>query len=90
MDAVGQMIDSMPDEQKMVFAQMVQELEMKNNLELMIGSSERCFDLCVNNFRSKKLDENEKKCVKNCIEKTMMTFARSAQRFAEQNNMPTN
>ncbi len=44
---------------------------------------EHCFQGCVTQFPSKKLDPKETKCVDTCVEKFMKFSQRTGMRFAE-------
>ena len=47
----------------------------------------RCFDQCVNNFRSKTLDSSEETCVDNCAARFIKMTQRVGLRFAEHQAM---
>lgn len=44
---------------------------------------EKCFDKCVESFRSKKLSENERICLENCTSLYLDTVNRVYSRFEE-------
>lgn len=43
----------------------------------------RCFNQCVNTFHSKKLSEDDNKCLASCAEKYMHMYIRVGQRYNE-------
>lgn len=47
---------------------------------------EKCFDKCVESFRSKKLSENERTCVENCTSLYIDAVNRIYTRFEEIQN----
>ena len=47
--------------------------------------SEKCFEMCVNDFRTRSLDKKEAGCVGKCALKYMNAVSRCGLRFQEQN-----
>lgn len=54
---------------------------------MYMGLVERCFDTCVNNFRTKSIDKYETKCLTNCAERYIKTANRTGLRFQEHQAM---
>ena len=79
MDAV----QSLPPNERAEFMRHIEELQLQDSLRMYNRVVEACFNDCVSSFRSKKLDEKEKKCAINCAEKFIKHSQRTGLRFAE-------
>jgi len=73
----------LPDEHRAMFLQTLEHMQVRDSLKLYNKLVERCFNDCVQDFRSKNLDKDEEKCVSKCCEKFMNVSARTGARFQE-------
>eukprot|EP00954_Amorphochlora_amoebiformis_P005544 437985-Amorphochlora_amoeboformis.AAC.1 len=87
MSAIQGMMDNQAltkKEQKEIES-MMQDMMFREMQEVYIGLVDRCFNKCVNNFRSRKVQSSEKECIKNCVAKSIAHTKRVQMRFTEQN-----
>mmetsp|Transcript_14107 Transcript_14107/g.27735 ORF Transcript_14107/g.27735 Transcript_14107/m.27735 type:complete len:104 (-) Transcript_14107:56-367(-) len=66
---------------------MMNDMMFKEMQDMYINLVDRCFNKCVNNFRSRKMLSTEKDCISNCVAKSIAHNKRVQMRFAEQNQM---
>ena len=76
-------IQNMSPADQAKFMDELENLQMQDQVRLYHDLVKRCFDECITTFRSKRLSEQEKKCLDGCMEKFMSFQQRSATRFAE-------
>ena len=62
----------------------MQEMQIQDSMRLYNELVATCFQNCVDNFRSSKLEGKEEACVVHCAQKYLKAAARAGQRFAEQ------
>ncbi|KAM1447314.1 hypothetical protein ACFXTO_006427 [Malus domestica] len=78
-------LDSLPEEDKMRMATMIDQLQIRDSLRMYNSLVERCFDDCVDTFKHKSLQKQEETCVRRCAEKFLKHSMRVGMRFAELN-----
>jgi len=61
----------------------IETIQLRDQMCLFNDLVTKCFDECVNSFRSKTLTESEKKCIGNCTNKFVAFQLRTATRFSE-------
>jgi import inner membrane translocase subunit TIM9 len=69
--------------QRSAVESMMMELQMREMQTIFNNVSERCFANCVNTFRTRSLDSEEKQCIENCFEKFMKSYNRAGMRMTE-------
>jgi import inner membrane translocase subunit TIM9 len=67
------------------FVAALEDMHLRDTQRMYNGLTLRCFDTCVNSFRTRKLDAKEVKCINTCCDKYASHMQRASQRFAEQN-----
>ncbi|KAI3398491.1 hypothetical protein diail_9173 [Diaporthe ilicicola] len=65
--------------------QRMQKRQVKEFVGLFGSLVDNCFMSCVDDFTSKAVSSRENGCVARCVQKTMATQARLAERFQEHN-----
>ena len=78
-------LEQLPAGERAAVLKELNRLQLKDSMETYNSLVERCFNECIIEFKSKDLEKNEKKCIKNCVQKFMQFAARLGQRFAEKN-----
>lgn len=78
-------LDSLPEEDKLRMAYMIDQLQIRDSLRMYNSLVERCFSDCVDTFRRKTLDKQEESCITKCAEKFLKHSMRVGMRFAELN-----
>mmetsp|Transcript_13040 Transcript_13040/g.19001 ORF Transcript_13040/g.19001 Transcript_13040/m.19001 type:complete len:101 (-) Transcript_13040:157-459(-) len=78
---------NLPQYQKKELEQNLANMQVKDSLTMYLNLVERCFEPCVNNFRSKQLDKWETKCLDNCADRYIKAANRSGIRFQEHQAM---
>ena len=63
--------------------QAIDQMQVRDSLRMYNSLVEKCFNECVQGFRSKDLDTGEERCVQNCCNKFIKGSARVGQRFGE-------
>ena len=61
-------LDSLPEEDKMRMATMIDQLQIRDSLRMYNSLVERCFNDCVDTFKHKSLQKQEETCVRRCAE----------------------
>ena len=85
MDIIAAQAARMSPEERAKLEAAANEQQMRDSLRMYNGLVERCFDGCVNTFRSKDVDGTESKCISACTSKFLRHSQRIGQRFAEIN-----
>mmetsp|Transcript_18302 Transcript_18302/g.44923 ORF Transcript_18302/g.44923 Transcript_18302/m.44923 type:complete len:101 (+) Transcript_18302:165-467(+) len=65
--------------------EMMQDMMFQEMQDMYIGLVNRCFNKCVNAFRTRTIQSSEKDCLSNCVAKSIAHNKRVQMRFAEQN-----
>eukprot|EP00823_Brevimastigomonas_motovehiculus_P000039 TRINITY_DN1009_c0_g1_i1.p1 TRINITY_DN1009_c0_g1~~TRINITY_DN1009_c0_g1_i1.p1 ORF type:complete len:100 (-),score=20.45 TRINITY_DN1009_c0_g1_i1:526-825(-) len=60
------------------------EAQQKEQVNLMGSLTKRCFQECINNFKSRSNDPTEEQCLRNCVRKYMAANMRMSARFGEE------
>mmetsp|Transcript_28458 Transcript_28458/g.43576 ORF Transcript_28458/g.43576 Transcript_28458/m.43576 type:complete len:98 (+) Transcript_28458:64-357(+) len=76
-------IQNLPKHQQAQLEQHLVNYQVKDSLSMYMNLVERCFGTCVNNFRTKNLDQYETKCLENCSERYIQSANRAGLRFQE-------
>ncbi|CAL5221622.1 g3844 [Coccomyxa viridis] len=79
-------LENIPDAQKNVLMQRIEEMQVRDSLRMYNNLVEKCFTDCIDSFRRRDLDGTEEKCVQKCCEKFMKHSTRIGMRFAEFNS----
>eukprot|EP01112_Ceratiomyxa_fruticulosa_P008859 TRINITY_DN2297_c0_g1_i2.p1 TRINITY_DN2297_c0_g1~~TRINITY_DN2297_c0_g1_i2.p1 ORF type:complete len:117 (-),score=25.76 TRINITY_DN2297_c0_g1_i2:288-638(-) len=61
----------------------MQKLQVLEGIKNLNSITERCFEVCVNNFRTRKLESSEESCFKKCFEKHIKISLRMQKTFQE-------
>jgi len=61
----------------------MQKLQVEEGIRNLNSITERCFEVCVNNFRTRKLENSEETCFKRCFEKHIKISMRLQKTFQE-------
>mmetsp|Transcript_557 Transcript_557/g.921 ORF Transcript_557/g.921 Transcript_557/m.921 type:complete len:101 (+) Transcript_557:105-407(+) len=80
-------VQQLPPHQQQQFMQSLEQMQMKDSLNMYNNLVERCFGQCVGSFRSKTLDKSEAGCVENCSARYVKMTQRVGLRFAEHQAM---
>jgi len=72
-----------PSVDEMRLQAMMQEMQMADSLRMYNELVLRCFDNCVENFRTRKIDTKENACIEKCANKFVQFAARVGMRFQE-------
>eukprot|EP01110_Echinostelium_bisporum_P000581 TRINITY_DN1140_c0_g1_i1.p1 TRINITY_DN1140_c0_g1~~TRINITY_DN1140_c0_g1_i1.p1 ORF type:complete len:94 (-),score=23.46 TRINITY_DN1140_c0_g1_i1:59-340(-) len=62
----------------------IERLQQKETARVFNLMAERCFEICANNFSTRKLDDNEINCANKCFFKFMNHQQRVSATFQEQ------
>ena len=63
----------------------LQEIQIRANGKAMNKITRDCFNDCVEHFRSRSLQDDEKQCLRRCLEKRVVVTQRVVQRFQDFN-----
>jgi import inner membrane translocase subunit TIM9 len=72
-----------PEHLRGAFVEHLEELQIRGNLATYTRIGEACFRDCVTQFRSKALEEEEERCIRNCASVFLKMSNRVAERFNE-------
>ena len=72
-----------PNMDEMRLQAMMQEMQMADSLRMYNELVLRCFDNCVDSFRTRKIDTKENACIEKCAHKFVQFAARVGMRFQE-------
>jgi len=76
-------ISKLSDAEKSDLLKFLPHLQLKEKLQLISSISDYCFNKCVSSFKSRTLDLNEDKCLRNCLRRELKSYERCAIRVAE-------
>mmetsp|Transcript_7468 Transcript_7468/g.9952 ORF Transcript_7468/g.9952 Transcript_7468/m.9952 type:complete len:94 (+) Transcript_7468:211-492(+) len=76
-------VSQVPEHQKVEFMKHLEQMQVKDSLRMYNNLVGKCFDECVQGFKSKKLTDTEDTCVEQCAEKFIKLTQRVGFRFAE-------
>ncbi|GBG00124.1 mitochondrial import inner membrane translocase subunit Tim9 [Raphidocelis subcapitata] len=76
-------VAGMSEDHKAAFLAQLEHMQIRDSMRLYNNLVQRCFNDCVDDFRSKHLTTGEEKCVTRCCEKFLNLSARTGQRFQE-------
>jgi len=61
----------------------MQKMQVTEGIRNLNSITERCFEVCVNNFRTRKLEPTEEACFKRCFEKHIKISMRLQKAFQD-------
>lgn len=76
-------VAGMSDQHRAAFLAQLEHMQIRDSMRLYNNLVQRCFNDCVDDFRSKHLTSAEETCVTKCCEKFLNLSARTGQRFQE-------
>jgi len=76
---------AIPEHLRGEFFQAMEDMQMRDQLQLYNRLTQGCFRECVSTFHQKALTKEETKCISNCASKFLNMSKRVGQRFAEIN-----
>ncbi|KAI8470048.1 MAG: mitochondrial inner membrane translocase [Monoraphidium minutum] len=76
-------VAGMSEQHRAAFLMQLEHMQIRDSMRLYNNLVQRCFNDCVDDFRSKHLSDPEEKCVTKCCEKFLNLSARTGQRFQE-------
>ena len=70
-------------QQQKDFMRILKEIEMKSAQQRLLDGGDTCFDICINSFNDRQINNNEINCIKACADKFFHVQTRCMIRWAE-------